>query len=149
MRILLLFLALFSFSACANPKRIEVVPKVQSQGNACPYTLSELKLCATILWESAPSTKTSSSLFLSFQKMDTDYAPLAEITDTLKVYLWMPDMGHGSSPTTIEKVAPGLYRISRLEFIMAGAWELRVELIGKDQSNKDFIKDQFKVNLKL
>lgn len=150
MRILLFILALFSFNACANPKRAPATqPPAQSQGGACANTLNVAQLCATLAWENAPSTKASSSLFLFFQKLETDYAPLADPTGNLKVYLWMPSMGHGSSPTTIEKVAPGVYRISRLEFIMAGSWELRFEIIEKDQSNKEVVRDQFKVDLKL
>lgn len=150
MHILLLVVALFSFNACANPKRAPASQTPpQAQGGACAYTLNVAQLCATIAWENSPSTKASSSLFLLFQKLETDYAPLADPSGNLKVYLWMPSMGHGSSPTTIEKVASGVYRISHLEFIMAGTWELRVEVIGKDQSNKDIIVDQFKVDLKL
>lgn len=150
MRLLLALIAVFSFNACANPKREPVTPpQSKAQGQACANTLNVEQLCATIAWENPPSTKASSSMYLMLQKMETDYAPLADATGNLKVYLWMPSMGHGSSPTKIEKVAPGLYRISSLEFIMKGDWELRVEILVKDQSNKEIVRDQFKVDLKL
>jgi hypothetical protein len=48
----------------------------------------------------------------------------------VKVSLFMPAMGHGSSPTAIAKLGeePGVYRVSNLYFTMGGDWEVRVNL---------------------
>lgn len=46
----------------------------------------------------------------------------------LAVVLWMPSMGHGSSPVTIERLDRGTYRVSEVFFTMAGDWEIRVQL---------------------
>lgn len=48
-----------------------------------------------------------------------------QVTDfTLK--LWMPDMGHGSSPVTLNQLGLNKYQVSQAFFIMTGAWEVRV-----------------------
>ena len=52
-----------------------------------------------------------------------------------KVVVWMPDMGHGSSPTKIARYADrsgrptvGMYRVSDIYFTMGGYWEVQVKL---------------------
>lgn len=47
----------------------------------------------------------------------------------LKVELWMPHMGHGSSPVTITQFGVNKYKITEAYFIMPGAWEVRVSFI--------------------
>jgi hypothetical protein len=46
--------------------------------------------------------------------------------------LWMPDMGHGSSPTTLVPQDNQCTRVERLDFLMSGLWELRVTLLDGD-----------------
>lgn len=46
--------------------------------------------------------------------------------------LWMPDMGHGSSPTTLIPQDNQCTRVERLDFLMSGLWELRVTLMDGD-----------------
>jgi hypothetical protein len=55
--------------------------------------------------------------------------------------LWMPSMGHGSSPVTIQRVTNeqgqpevGAFRISRIFFVMEGDWEIRFTLTHADGS---------------
>jgi hypothetical protein len=55
--------------------------------------------------------------------------PAQEIT---QVKLWMPDMGHGSSPTTLELANGGCTRVSKVNFMMPGLWE--IHLIYRDGS---------------
>lgn len=47
--------------------------------------------------------------------------------------LWMPDMGHGSSPTRLTEMTPGCTKVERINFLMEGAWEIRVTLDGGDK----------------
>jgi hypothetical protein len=52
-----------------------------------------------------------------------------DLDGDFRVQLFMPDMGHGSSPTKIGKLAePGLYTVNRIYFTMPGTWEVRVIL---------------------
>lgn len=47
---------------------------------------------------------------------------------SLGAYLWMKSMGHGSSPITLTKLTNGIYQISEMYFLMAGEWELHLNL---------------------
>jgi hypothetical protein len=46
--------------------------------------------------------------------------------------LWMPDMGHGSSPTNLIPQNGNCTRIERLNFLMSGTWELRISFADGD-----------------
>ena len=44
------------------------------------------------------------------------------------VALWMPAMGHGSSPVTVGPQGGGVYSVSKAYFIMPGTWDVRVQI---------------------
>ena len=54
--------------------------------------------------------------------------PYQDLEKDLHVFLWMPSMGHGSSPVKIQKVADGEYDVTNVNFIMGGKWDLRIQL---------------------
>lgn len=73
--------------------------------------------------------------FLQLQAMNPALHQPTDLTDKVEVVLWMPDMGHGSSPTRVEKALdqngqaiPGAYNVRKIYFVMGGAWEVRVVL---------------------
>ena len=49
------------------------------------------------------------------------------------ILLWMPSMGHGSSPVKIERLDVGVFKASEIFFIMPGPWDIRYQL--KDGSD--------------
>lgn len=53
---------------------------------------------------------------------DIDAALIANV----QVELWMPDMGHGSSPVAVEQLDAVHFHVSQAYFIMPGTWEIRV-----------------------
>ncbi len=63
----------------------------------------------------------------------------------LKVSLFMPTMGHGSSPTKVDKI-PGTnsFRVSKVYFSMPGTWEVRV---GLKASNGAWETQAFSINI--
>jgi len=68
----------------------------------------------------------------------------SDLPDQIKVFLWMPTMGHGSSPITIKKIATGLYDLSQVYFIMDGFWQLRIQV----KNGIDIIDEEiFEINL--
>ena len=88
---------------------------------------------ATILhtvWEKGPVESPEESLLhLAWQSSDRS---AIEAPGSFKVELFMPGMGHGSSPTQVsreldEQGQPllGQYRVSSLYFTMPGLWEVR------------------------
>lgn len=52
---------------------------------------------------------------------------------TLNVYIWMPEMGHGSSPVEMKQLNSTDYIFSELAFIMPGLWVLHVEILENNQ----------------
>ena len=51
-----------------------------------------------------------------------------DLPSSFNIFLWMPDMGHGSSPIKITKLTTGVYDLSAIYFIMDGDWQLRIQL---------------------
>jgi hypothetical protein len=50
-----------------------------------------------------------------------------DIEGEVAVVLWMPSMGHGSSPVSVAKIDVGTYRASQVFFTMPGDWEIRIQ----------------------
>ncbi|MFI5390863.1 MAG: FixH family protein [Bacteriovoracales bacterium] len=78
---------------------------------------------ADVTWATGPQNEKESVMLVKFRA--------AEKIDNLdlKVSLFMPEMGHGSSPTKVEKIPGGnIYKISKVFFTMPGIWEVRVTL---------------------
>lgn len=94
---------------------------------------------AHLFWEQGPQEGAESILRIEFMNPNT-HLPTA-IPFDVAVKLFMPSMGHGSSPTKTEKVVDengqelaGVYRVSKVHFLMAGDWELRVTIKNETQS---------------
>lgn len=52
--------------------------------------------------------------------------PGGEAFTNLKVVLWMPDMGHGSSPVTMKDLGNNHYLVSDAWFLMPGNWVVKL-----------------------
>lgn len=50
----------------------------------------------------------------------------------LKADLWMPSMGHGSSPVAVFPQANGCTALRNLNFMMRGDWDVRIWLNNND-----------------
>ena len=44
-----------------------------------------------------------------------------------QVTLWMPDMGHGSTPTQVSQLDTGTYRASEVFFVMPGLRQIKCQ----------------------
>lgn len=53
---------------------------------------------------------------------------MSDLPAGFSVFLWMPSMGHGSSPVTLKKLDTGIYDVSDVYFIMDGDWQIRIQL---------------------
>jgi hypothetical protein len=97
-----------------------------------------------LTWQDGPALEIENVLHGEWHS-GADHIPI-EVPGTFKVELNMPAMGHGSSPTQIERVLDergqpllGTYNIRGLYFMMAGDWEVIVTLNtpdGKSESQK-------------
>ena len=117
-------------SACAHSNDDAVDPltlpaKPTGPTSACALELVKENLCASITWESEPTESTKGVFLLKF----TNVAGAATApAQAVGVKLWMPAMGHGSSPIQLAAVSAGVYRVSDVYFVMAGRWEIHVQL---------------------
>lgn len=53
-------------------------------------------------------------------------------TTLYEAKLFMPDMGHGSSPTFISQIDAKCSRVSKLDFFMHGRWQIIVNMTNGD-----------------
>jgi hypothetical protein len=69
---------------------------------------------ASITFDGAVTGATLRGLFCSNEKAIPTEAKL-----------WMPDMNHGSSPTTLSLAGEGCFEVGDVDFFMPGKWEVR------------------------
>ncbi len=138
----LLLLAITFLSACAKPNYLSASGPgggTQEQKLSTCQAHFASGHCAAFDWETAPGGGgVASFLFKTFRINAGDGSPLeVDFAGAVEVVLWMPSMGHGSSPVTVVQLDVGTYRASNVFFIMKGDWEIRIQV--KDGNE---IKDQ-------
>ena len=131
-------------TSCAEPKYIEKnnssnqnVSGQELQAD-CSLQFQNSKLCFTWKWESEPSATVMGSIILKTYRLNylDQTAVETDMISIPELVLWMPSMGHGSSPTASERLDMGTYRIKNVFFIMPGDWEFRFQ-INKDNEKID------------
>lgn len=114
--------------ACAHPNYQDDVAPANDQKPAATCALAYANgTCVDITWEVQPTDDAAGSFLLKFYSANTPEVavdPQAKVA----VVLWMPSMGHGSSPVTVTPVSAGVYRATNVYFVMPGAWEIRIKL---------------------
>jgi hypothetical protein len=53
-------------------------------------------------------------------------------TANMSVLLWMPSMGHGTSPVTVTQFDVNKYNITKASFLMKGDWLVRLAFTAAD-----------------
>jgi hypothetical protein len=126
----ILFAGLMSFAPFASS---------QDHDAMAGHLIFSSGLHAHLFWEQGPQGTGESIMRIEFMNGAT-HAP-TEIKSVPSVSLFMPDMGHGSSPTALQRVLDergqvkvGVYRVLNMYFVMAGNWEVRVQLNNQDGS---------------
>lgn len=140
--------ALF-LAACARPKYVEAaasgpVGAGEQTAADCPARFQNSQNCLSWVWETKPTSRTSGRLVFKIYRLnlfDRSAVPVDPILPP-SLLLWMPGMGHGSSPTQVTRLDVGTYRADQVFFVMPGEWELRFQL--KDGAT---IQDEAVVNL--
>lgn len=131
------FLVLFSLTlACAKPNYQDDAKQEQQQiVNSDGYKLvsASLGLTVDLNFDKAPNDSEENFFTLQFHQAGS-LVPVA-VDQTIAVVLWMPSMGHGSSPVKIQKTADGIYLVSKVYFIMPGDWEIRLQIKDKETLN--------------
>ena len=140
-----LFFIMFIFSACAKPTYVNSTEdstnstKSESATTACEAKFTSSQ-CISMSWSTKPTDAESGSFKFKIYRInlgDGSPVPVDPADVTLNVVLWMPSMGHGSSPVQLKKLDVGTYEVTDVFFIMRGAWEIRFQL-----KNGKTIEDQ-------
>lgn len=120
--------AMMLLTACAKPnyEEAERNPAADELGT-CDAFFSQANACVDLIWDTKPTKDTKGSFYVEVFHPE-DRSHFIDLQNDLEVVLWMPSMGHGSSPVTVEKTAPGQYRVTNVFFIMPGDWEIQFKL---------------------
>ena len=123
------------FAGCAQPKYAVVdsaagaSPPNNQEKLSCGLKFSASKFCLSWNWELRPTdAQVGSITFKVFRANLLDGSQVqVDFDSTPEVVLWMPSMGHGSSPTTVRRIDVGTYRAERVFFVMPGIWEIHFQ----------------------
>lgn len=127
---------LLGLMACARPQYAQDLNQVgdqeilrEAQVN-CDLHFEKSQLCLTWYWEQKPTSREKGSLiFKTFRLNALDKTAVEVDLEKVPVLmLWMPSMGHGSSPTQTLRLDVGTYRSSQVFFVMPGEWDLRFQI---------------------
>jgi len=138
MKNLILFFALLGTSACEASPLLnhenaddKSNPNVSLSDTKCPLSFPKSGFCAKIEWLVGPNGDEENSFIVKFwdSSTGTTEGPFISPKDDVAVQLWMPSMGHGSSPVTVTRDEPGVYKASRVFFVMPGKWDIRIKLM--------------------
>ncbi|MBC7466329.1 MAG: FixH family protein [Bdellovibrio sp.] len=133
--LVLVILSLIQFG-CARPNYLDSVKQDQQQTvNSEVYKLASasLGLAIDLAFDKTPNDSDENTFILQFHQPGSSVA--VGVDQTIAIILWMPSMGHGSSPVKIQKIADGIYRVTKVYFIMPGDWEIRLQIKDQETSN--------------
>lgn len=118
---------------------VTVLFLVTAQAFACEMNFKSEDLCLDIAWEKLPAARQNGILNLKFT--DAKDATRA-ITPKLipNVVLWMTSMGHGSKKVTLQAVDVGHFRSTDVNFIMAGPWDIKFQLLDGTTVVEEIVK---------
>jgi nitrogen fixation protein FixH len=133
-RISLFFLVL-NLMACARPNYQDLAkPDLKQKTDvSCD---ARKHLCFQMSWVTEPAVANAVFQF----ELNRDGDPEA-LGGEVQVKLWMPGMNHGSSPVTVEKISHGVYRATRVNFIMPGEWEIRIQILNEGRVIDELIQN--------
>lgn len=126
---IVLFLSILVLAGCGKSPLLNKVSKNLSEvtgGVLLSEQFPNTQIGFSLNWVVSPSLDELSSFELKLDHALTN-------TQSLNVYIWMPEMGHGSSPVTATQVNAENYIFSELAFIMPGLWVLHVEILENNQ----------------
>jgi len=136
---------LISIISCARPDYANngesAAPTAEKTAvvSNCKVKFSTESLCVSLRWLTSVSTSSAGSLEIKFwPETGNEAGPYVNSLYVLGVALWMPAMGHGSSPVTLTQKGPGEYVVENMYFTMRGDWD--IQLLLKD--NRKIIEKQ-------
>ena len=134
-------------TGCARPKTESSAPAAagpQSQeffAADCSIHFQASGDCLSWRWEKAPTSSERGSLIFKIYRANVvDGTPVELDMATMpSVVLWMPSMGHGSSPASVQRLDVGTYRAFNLFFVMPGIWQIKFQVPQGDQVQDEVV----------
>jgi len=115
-----------------------VAPQENNQTEkGCDLSFSKSSLCASVTWVKQPTADDQGEFTLRFwdAAQGTEAGPYVTPADDVAIKLWMPDMGHGSSPTKVIAATDatgspvaGVFDVQNIFFVMNGKWQVFIQL---------------------
>jgi hypothetical protein len=125
------FICLIFFASCAQPKYenpIGVGGTNQDQTASCSIRFQKSGNCLSWKWKDVSDDRNRSIDFKVSRQNLVDGTPVELDIQEPFVKLFMPSMGHGSSPASIvSRGDVGTYSVSQLNFLMPGEWDIIIE----------------------
>lgn len=137
---IIFLLFIFTLANCGKSPLLNKVNKNLNEvtgGVLLSEEFSKEQLGFSMNWILAPALDDLSSFEFKLER------PLKN-NQTLNVYIWMPEMGHGSSPIDMKQLNSTDYVFSELAFIMPGLWVLHIEILENNQ-----VMDQWQKSITL
>lgn len=136
---IVLLLTLFSLVSCGKSPLFNKLEKTKEFAGQIflEERLPNAQNSFSLKWIAPPSLSELGIFELTLS------SPLKE-NQSISSYIWMPDMGHGSSPIEVKQLQELSYQFSELAFIMPGLWVLHVEVLENNQ-----VIDQWQKSIEL
>ena len=135
---------LLAFVGCAQPKYVnENNTQNNNSGNEahadCSVKFTQSQICVSWHWEKQPtSSEVGTFIFKTFRLNTFDQTAIeVNSVSVPQVQLWMPSMGHGSTPTQVVQLDVGTYRAENVFFVMPGEWDIRFQIKDGDTVNDE------------
>ncbi len=141
----LLLLSACGNSSVSNPAGSVVGDVAQGLLDQDYYQFAKTQRPFILTWTQGPRVGESRFVLKTWKDgVGSINGPYQDFEANLHVFLWMPGMGHGSSPVTLTRLDEGEYEISKAQFLMPGLWEVKFQL-----KNQQLIIDEFILKLSL
>ncbi len=96
-----------------------------SQETSGVVKLESLQLAVKTYWREGPLIGDESrSLIVLLNRDNTPVSTDYEV----RLKLWMPTMGHGSFPVSLNEISPGVFEARDIFFTMPGYWDIHFQL---------------------
>jgi hypothetical protein len=140
----ILGLTLLFLLSCAQPKYVNEDGSTKNNsaheaGSDCSIQFNGSQICLSWYWEKKPTSTHVGSFIFKTYRLNTFDATALELNPVSvpQVLLWMPSMGHGSTPTQTVQLDIGTYRAENVFFIMPGEWEIKFQI-----KDGDIVRDE-------
>lgn len=121
-------LLLFLFVSCGDSPFVEELKDTSVSGQSSlnsTYYLAKTQTSVEIRWQIGPIVYDENFAVVLLRNSQGRLVDFSNGSIGLK--LWMPSMGHGSYPVTIERLSQGVYKASEIFFTMPGDWEIQIQ----------------------